>query len=220
VKTGWKRGFGIVAISVAALLVAGGAVAIASHGKGVRRHAVKRLVRTGVHADVSLVRANGTADSFSVDRGKVTGESPTSLTLERLDGTAVTLTLNGNTAVRGTITSGRQALAFSRGGVAFRILAPGFRLVPLVPVLGPKSPIVHLQVDFVRADGSTGSVTLDRGRVTAESSTSLTIERRDGKSVSFTIAAGAIVRGKLVDGGHALVFSRSGTAFRILARAA
>lgn len=216
---GWKRGFGIVAVAAAVLLVAGGAVAVASHGKGARRHPVKRLVRTGVHADVSLVRADGATDSFTVDRGKVTGETPTSITLSRLDGMSVTLTRNGGTAVRGTIVSGRQALVFSRNGVAFRILAPGFRLVPLVPALGPRSPIVHLQVSFVRADGSTGSVTLDRGQVTAESTLSLTIERRDGKSVSFTIGSGAIVRGKLVDGGHALVFSRNGTAFRILARA-
>jgi len=56
--------------------------------------------------------------------------------------------------------------------------------------------------------------------VTASSSTSLTLERMDGKSVSFTIGTGAVIRGTLAVGGKALVFSRDGAAFRVLARAA
>src|SRR5207245_4311987 len=89
---------------------------------------------------------------------------------------------------------------------------------PALPAV-QKEKVVHVQVNFVRADGSTGSVTLDRGQVTATSSASLTIKRDDGKSVTFTIGAGAKVRGKLAVGGRALVFSRDGAAFRVLARA-
>lgn len=225
-KTGWKRGLRIAAVAGAALLIAGGAVAVAEaahggHGKA-RRQAVRQAVRMGVHADVSLIRADGSTDAFAVDRGRVTASSATSLTLQRPDGKTITLGVNTSTIVRGTIATGRSVLVFSRNGVAFRIAAPGpFGVVPMAPMANAqaKSPIVHLQVNFVRADGSTGSVTLDRGQVTATSTTSVTIKRDDGKSVTFTIGSDAVIRGKLVVGGKALVFSRDGAAIRIFAGA-
>ena len=124
-KTGWKRGFGIAAVAVASLVVAGGAVAVAgaAHGKAAKRHVAKQLVRAGVHADVSLIRADGTTDAFSVDRGKVTTSSSTSLTLQRADGKTVTVSLNSSTIVRGTITIGHKALVISRDGSVVRVLA-------------------------------------------------------------------------------------------------
>jgi hypothetical protein len=204
----------------AALLVAGGAVAVAgaAPGKAVRRHIARDLVRGGVHADVSLTRANGTTDAFSVDRGKVTVSSPTSLSLQRRDGKTVTVTLNGSTIVRGTPTTGKAVLVFSRSGVAFRVLAPGFRRAPKAPKQA-KSPVVHLQVSFIRADGSTHTAGLDHGLVTASSGTSLTIKEADGQSVTFSIG-GAKVNGKLAVGGNALVVSRDGKVVRVLGRAA
>jgi hypothetical protein len=219
VKNGWKRGFRAGAIAAAALLIAGGAVAVAeaAHNGHAKRHAVKQAVRLGVHADVSLIRADGSTDAFAVDRGRVTVSSATSLTFQRRDGKTVTVAVNGSTIVRGTIASGKPVLVFSRNGVAFRIGAPGARMAPPVAQAAAKAKIVHLRVNFVRADGSTGSVTLDRGQVAATSSTSLTIKREDGKSVTFTIGTGALIRGKLAVGARALVFSRDGAAFRVLA---
>jgi hypothetical protein len=219
VKNGWKRGFRVVAVAAAALLVTGGAVAIAeaAHGGHAKRHVVKQLVRLGVHADVSLIRADGSTDALAVDRGQVAVASATSLTLQRRDGKTVKLGLSSSTIVRGTVAIGKPALVFSRNGVAFRIRAPGARLVPPVAQATAKAKIVHAQVNFVRADGSTGSVTLDRGQVTATSSTSLTVKREDGKSVTFTIGTGALIRGTLAAGARALVLSRDGAAFRVLA---
>jgi hypothetical protein len=221
VKTGWKRGYRAVGIAAAALLVAGGAVAVAdaAHGQAAKRHVARELVRAGVHADVSLVRADGTTDAFAVDRGKVSTSSATSLSLQRADGKTVTLSLNSGTIVRGTITTGRSVLVFSRSAVAFRVLAPGFRMTPPAAPAAAKSPVVHLQASFIRADGSSHTATLDRGAVTASSSTSLTIKRGDGKSVTFSIA-GAHVRGKLAVGGKAAVLTRDGKVVRVLARAA
>jgi hypothetical protein len=206
-----------------ALLVAGGAVAVAqaAHGgKGKARvHLAKRLIRSGVHADVSLIRADGSTDAFAVDRGKVTASSSTSLTLVRADGKSVTFSISSTTVARRAITVGRPALVFSRNGAAFRIIAAGpITAAPVMPALAGKSPVVHLDVKFIRADGSTGSITLDRGTVTASSTTSLTIKRADGQSVTFTVDAGAIVRGHLVVGGEALVVSRNGAVVRVLAR--
>jgi hypothetical protein len=213
-----KRMLGVAA---AALLLAGGTVAVANaaHGKAVKRHLVRQLVRDGVHAGVSLTRADGTTDVFSVDRGKVTAASATSLSLTRADGKTVTVTLNGSTIVRGTPATGKSALVFSRSGVGFRVLAPGFRKAAKAPKQAAKSPVVHLQVSFVRADGSTHSAGLDRGLVTAASGTSLTIKEADGQIVAFSIA-GAKVNGKLAVGGNAVVLSRDGKVARVLARAA
>ncbi len=220
-KNGWKRGFRVAAVAAAALLIAGGAVAVAeaAHHGHAKRNVVKQLARVGVHADVSLVRADGSTDAFAVDRGQVTVASAASLTLQRRDGKAVTIGLNSSTIVRGTIAIGKPALVFSRSGVAFRVRAPGTAMAPPLAPSAAKAKIVHVQVNFVRVDGSTGSVTLDRGQVTATSSSSLTIKRDDGKSVTFTIGAEARVRGKLAVGGRALVLSRDGAAFRVLARA-
>ncbi len=220
-KNGWKRGLTVAAVAAAALLVAGGAVAVAgaAHGKAAKRQVAKHLVRNGVHADVSLVRADGSTDAFAVDRGRVTAASDTSLTLQRPDGKTVTVGRTSTTIVRGTIATGKPVLVFSRNGVAFRVRAPRpFTGAPVAPPTA-KSKIVHAQVNFVRADGSTGSVTLDRGQVTTASATSLTIKRADGKSVTFTIGTGAVIRGKLAAGAKALVLSRSGTAFRVFAGA-
>ena len=222
-KNGWKRGYRVLAISAVALLVAGGAVAVAqaAHGgKGkAKAHVAKKLVRAGVHADVSLIRADASTDAFAVDRGKVTASSATSLTLARADGKSVTFSISSTTVARRMITVGRPALVFSRNGAAFRIVAAGpITAAPVMPALAGKSPVVHLSVQFIRADGSTGSITLDRGAVTASSTTSLTIKRDDGQSVTFTIGAGTIVRGHLVVGGKALVLSRNGAVVRVLAR--
>ena len=224
-KTGWKRGYRVLAISAVALVVAGGAVAVASAAHGgkakAKAHVANHLIHAGVHADVSLIRADGSTDAFAVDRGRVTASSATSLTLQRGDGKSVTLSLSSTTLVRGTIAVGKPVLVFSRDGAAFRIGAPGRATVaPMMPALQGKSPIVHLDVKFIRADGSTGSATLDRGQVTATSSTSLTIKRDDGKSVTFTIGAGVIVRGRLAVGAKAIVLSRDGAVVRVFARGA
>jgi hypothetical protein len=210
----------MLGVALAALLVTGGAVAVANaaHGKVVKRHLVRQLVRDGVHADVSLTRADGSTDAFSVDRGKVTSASSTSLSLLRRDGQTVTVTLNTSTIVRGTPATGKSALVFSRSGAAFRVLAPGFRKAPKAPKQAPKSPVVHLQVSFIRADGSTHTVLVDRGLVTASSGTSLTIKEADGQVVAFSIA-GAKVNGKLAVGGHAVVVTRDSKVARVLARA-
>ena len=87
-------------------------------------------------------------------------------------------------------------------------------------VAGEKSPIVHIEASFVRADASTGTVALDRGQVTAASTTSLTLHRADGQNVTFTLGTGVVVRGRLVAGGKALVLSRDGAVVRVLARGA
>jgi hypothetical protein len=221
-----RRSFGIAAVGISAALLVGSAVAVAGPGK-------KSLVR-GVHAEISLIKANGTTNAFVIDRGKVTAESETSVTLQRQDGVSVTLGLNADTKVRGDIRVGKGAIVFSRGGTAFAVLAPraakaalfrfgdskgkglGERLALLKATKGLMGA-VHADVEFIKADGSTVSFSFDRGSVTAASETSVTLKRADGPSVTKSISVDTKLRGKLAVGGKAAVFSKGGAATAILA---
>ena len=222
-----NRAFGIAAIGISAALLVGSAVAVAGPGKK-----GKGLVR-GVHAEISLIKADGTKDAFVVDRGKVTAESASSVTLARKDGKSVTLGLGADTKVRGDIQVEKGAVVFSRGGTAFAVLAPrgdkaaalrlgdgsgpglGQRLKAKKGLLGA----VHADVKFIKADGSADSFSFDRGAVTAASDTSVTIKRADGPSVTKSISADTKLRGKLAVGGKAAVFSKGSAAMAILAMA-
>ena len=221
-----KRSYGIAAIGISAALLVGAAVAVAGPGKK-----GKGLVR-GVHAEISLIKANGTTDAFVVDRGKVTAESSNSVTVERRDGVSVTLGLNADTKVRGDIQVDKGAIVFSRGGTAFVVLAPrgaqaalrlgggnglGQRLARGKKMRVGLFGAVHADVAFIKADGSAGSFSFDRGEVTAASNTSITLKRADGPSVTKTISSDTKVRGTVAVGGKAAVFSKGGAAQVILA---
>ena len=230
--TSRRRAFGIAVTGIAVALLVGAAVAGAgpgNKGKGLG----KGLVR-GVHAEISLIKANGTADAFVVDRGKVTAESQTSVTLKRADGPSVTLGLNAGTKIRGDIQVGKGAVVFSRGGTAFVVFAPRSEdAAPLLLAGGDALGkglgrgktqrglfgAVHADVSLIKADASTDAFSFDRGGVTGASATSLTLKRADGPSVTKTISADTKLRGKLAVGGKALVFSRGSAAFAILAAA-
>jgi hypothetical protein len=215
VSTSRRRAFGIAAIGISAALLVGSAVAVAGPGKR-----GKGLVR-GVHTEISLIKANGTTDAFVVDRGQVTAESQTSVTLERADGPSVTLGLNAGTKIRGDIQVGKGAIVFSRGGTAFAVLAPRGKNARMQHAKLRKGLFgaVHADVQLIKADGETVAFSFDRGEVTAASDTSVTIKRADGPSVTKSISADTKLRGKLAVGGKALVFSKGSAAFAILAAA-
>jgi hypothetical protein len=227
VRTVSKKTFGIAVVGISAALLVGSAVAVAGPGKK------KSLVR-GVHAEISLIKANGTTNAFVFDRGKVTAESASSVTLLRKDGVSVTLGLTADTKIRGDIQVDKGAVVFSRGGTAFAVLAP--RAAKAAPFrfgdgkgkgLGERLALfkarkglmgaVHADVMFIKADGSTVSFSFDRGSVTAASDTSVTIKRADGPSVTKSISADTKLRGKLAVGGKAAVFSNGSAATVILA---
>ncbi len=222
-----NRAFGLAAIGISAALLVGSAVAVAGPGKG------KSLVR-GVHTEVSLIKADGTTNSFVVDRGQVTAESAASVTLKRKDGVSVTLGLNADTKVRGDIQVEKGAVVFSRGGTAFAVLAPraakaaafrfgdgnGKGLAERLARLKAKKGLmgaVHADVKLIKADGSSNAFSFDRGQVTAASDTSVTVKRADGPSVTKSISADTKLRGKLAVGGRAAVFSKGSAATAILA---
>ncbi len=227
-STSRRRAFGIAAIGVSAALLVGSAVAVAGPGKK-----GTGLVR-GVHTEISLIKEDGSKDAFVVDRGKVSAESASSVTLERKDGKSVTLGLNADTKIRGDIQVEKGAIVFSRGGIAFAVLAPrGEKAAPLRlgggEGLGQRMErgkmkkglfgAVHADVKLIKADGETVAFSFDRGDVTAASDTSVTLKRADGPSVTKSISADTKLRGKLAVGGKAAVFSKGSAAFAILALA-
>ena len=76
-----------------------------------------------VHADVKFIKADGSADSFSFDRGDVTAASDTSVTIKRADGPSVTKSISADTKLRGKLAVGGKAAVFSKGSAAMAILA-------------------------------------------------------------------------------------------------
>ncbi len=205
---------GVVAVAA----ISSVAVAQAGHGRGLLAN---RLLRNAVHVDASFVRADGTTDTLTIDRGTLTARSTTSITLLRRDGHSVTITLGSTTKTVGAVQVGRPVLVLSRSGTALRVQPPRPPFPAASRFVGiGKSRIVHADVNVVFADGSQSQTTWDRGQVTALTATSLTLHRADGQNVTLNVQVGARITGHLVVNGGADVLSRGGTAFRIFAHAA
>lgn len=217
------RAFGVVAATVAVLTVS--AVAVAGPAK--KQDAALAAV---VHADVSRVSASGVARETTLDRGEISATSASSISLKRADGKSVTLAVSQATKVRGMVAVGKKAHALSRDGTALLVRARGagvsaFALQRLAQGKGLHvlRGGVHADVDLIRADGSTDSYAYDRGEITAKTSSSITLKRKDGKSVTLAVDSSTLVReqgqaatpASLEVGKRALAFSREGKAFLV-----
>lgn len=221
-----RKAFGISALGIVAVLLVGSAVAVAGTPKGKSKGVLR-----GVHAEISVITANGATAAFVVDRGQVTAASAGSVTLQRKDGVSVTLGLNAATNVSADIQMGKSVTVFSSAGMAFAVLAPRGQVLSLglgfgqgmglarlgAKLKGKKHGVVHADVTFTKTDGGIIAFSFDRGQVTATSETSVTIKRADGPSVTKSISADTKVRGKLAVGGKADVYSQGGAAKAIFA---
>jgi hypothetical protein len=157
---------------------------------------VDRFVATAVHGDVTSITATGAKRSLTFDRGKVTAVSDTSITLQRADGQAVTLTRSTATRVRGRVALavGRVALVVSSNGAATRIDVGSLgRAYAVLPGSGLVRDTVHSDVVVKFGNGNTRTLAVDKGRITARTESSLTIARADGQSVTVSIAPNARV---------------------------
>jgi hypothetical protein len=74
---------------------------------------------------------------------------------------------------------------------------------------------VHADVNVIARDGTATSFALDHGKVTALSSTSLTIERADKQSLTFALGSTTTSRGNLRVGSRVLVTSQGGSAVQV-----
>ena len=98
-------------------------------GKGLAERLARLKAKKGlmgaVHADVKFIKADGTTDGFSFDRGSVTAASATSVTIKRADGPSVTKAISADTKLRGKLAVGGKAAVFSKGSAATLIFAAG-----------------------------------------------------------------------------------------------
>jgi hypothetical protein len=95
------------------------------------------------------------------------------------------------------------------------VAAEHTRIVPRA-VLGA----VHADVTTIDVQGQTRKFSWDKGRVTAKSDTSITIARRDGKSVTLGLNEKTSLRAKngtLNVGDLVIAYSREGAAYLVLA---
>ena len=76
---------------------------------------------------------------------------------------------------------------------------------------------VHTEISLIKADGTKDALVVDRGKVTAASQSSVTLARKDGKSVTLGLSGDTKIRGEIQVDKGAVVLSRGGTAFAVLA---
>ena len=79
----------------------------------------------------------------------------------------------------------------------------------------PVLAAVHGDATVIDAKGGSKKLTWDKGDVTAKSDTSITLQRKDGKSVTLAVNSQTKTRGTVAQGKPAVVFSSSGAATAI-----
>lgn len=183
-----------------------------------------------VHAVGQITYKDGSEQSWSWDRGRITALSAGSITLTRRDKQQVSFALTDKTLVRNDGASytladlkvGLVATVLSQDGNALLVRnirgdgAPSGADQSAID--GPAAKSVTGSVDATYVDGSTQSFEYDRGRITTLDSGSLTIVRPDKKSVTFAYDPALPVwsKGKLGDasqlavGEGGMFFSQNG----------
>jgi riboflavin synthase alpha subunit len=178
--------FALTTLAVAAMT----GVATADSGKRVGPFA------GAIHADVTALLKDGSSASAKLDRGKVTAVDSTSLTLERfVDKQSFTFAVNADTWYpRGQPKVGDQLGVVSQGGTALRVNVWNKLDPQTTDRVGPFRTAIHADISLLLRTSTTKSETMDRGKVTAISSSSLTIARPDGKSLTFSIDDKTVAR--------------------------
>jgi hypothetical protein len=215
-----KLKIGVVAAAALAALASTAAVALAA-GDG--------PLAGAVHVSIAGITKDGSSTNLTLDRGTVSAFDSSSVTLQEGGGSA-TVSLGSETQVLGTLKTGAKTLAVSRDGTAVLVAVrgggkAGGKAGGAARGEKPKlfAGIVHADVSLIKRDGSSDQFAYDRGRITAIDGGSITIQRRDGKSVTLSTGSDTVVREKgqtesvddLTVGEGAMFFSRGGQAFLI-----
>jgi hypothetical protein len=176
-----------------------------------------------IHADVTALLKDGSSASAKLDRGTVTAVDSSSLTLERFaDKTSLTFAINAETWYpRGQAKVGDKLGVVSQNGTALRVNVWNKLDPQTTDRVGPFRTAIHADISLLMKDASNKSETMDRGKVTAISSSSITIERLDGKSLTFSMDDKTIAReqgqdesiGDVKVGDRLMVFAVDGKAF-------
>jgi hypothetical protein len=184
-----------------------------------------------VHAVGAVTYKDGTAKSWTWDRGRVTALSSSSITLTRRDKQQVTFAITASTLVRNL--GGSYTLADLKVGQAATVVSQSGNAVIIRNIRGDGAPSgadqsaidgpakgsVTGSINALYANGSSQSFDYNRGRITSLSDGSLTITRQDKQTVTLSFDASLLVRDKgevedasaLKVGEGAMFFSRNGT---------
>jgi hypothetical protein len=159
-----------------------------------------------VHAAVAITYLDGSSQSWSWDRGRISALSSSSITLTRRDKQDVTFAITSSTVVRNDgATYGQSDL---KVGLAATVVSQGGNAVIIrnirgdgapsgadpSAITGPLAKSVTGTVDAQYADGSHRSFEYDRGLITAAGSGQVTVKQPGGKELSFTYDDSTVVR--------------------------
>lgn len=208
----------LIALGLATLAVAA-ATGAATAGSGKRAGPFAGAY----HAEITALLKDGSSASAKLDRGTVTAVDSSSITLKRfVDGASVTFALNADTWYpRGQAKVGDKLGVVSQNGTALRVNVWNKLDPEKTDRVGPFRTAIHADIALSMKDKSSKSETMDRGKVTAVDSSSLTISRLDGQSLTFSIDASTVARAKGEDvsldnvkvGSRLMVFAVDGKAF-------
>jgi len=173
-----------------------------------------------IHADVTAQLKDGSSVSAQLDRGKVTAVDAGSITIQRPDNQSLTFSLSADSGAK----LGDRVGILSQSGAAVRVRVwkkGNDTGGDAQQKAGTFKTAFHADITLLMKDGSSKSETMDRGNVTAVDSSSLTIQRPDGQSLTFSLAGDVAVReegkdGSLDDikvGDRLMVFAAGGQAF-------
>ncbi len=157
--------------------------AASANGKGARHEADRGLVHGSI-----ITGVNGAYVTYTVDAGQVSAISASAITLTRLDGQQVTLTITPKTTWGKRHAApkdpaklkGRHIVVFSQNGAAVQIGAGN----------GLLKNAVHLDATFF-SDGKSREVQIDRGTAQSVSATQISVKRADGVVVTEPVSAKA-----------------------------
>lgn len=230
-------------LAVVAMLIVAAASLTAAASAGGKHRGLKapKVLAAAVHADLTVIAADGKVTSSSWDKGEVTAISSSSITLKRKDGQSVTLSITSETKTRkraGKLEAGDDVFAVSKAGAATLILAAGPHQGREGKTTNDRSrgkdhgrggppaakiprAAVHVDWKLILADGKTVGVALDRGDVSAVSTGSLTIARKDGASVTLLVTSETKIlkreHAPLAVGDAAVAWSQDGKALVVAA---
>lgn len=183
-----------------------------------------------VHAVGTVTYKDGSAKTWTWDRGRITALSSSSITLTRRDKQQVSFTITDATLVRND--GGSYKLDDLKVGQAATVVSQSGNVAIIRNIRGEGAPSgadqsaidgpargsVTGSVDALYMDGSKQSFDYNRGRITAIADGSLTITRQDKQTVTLSFDSSLIVRDKgevedssaLKVGEGAMFFSQNG----------
>ncbi|HEX8731487.1 MAG TPA: hypothetical protein VF725_05445 [Ktedonobacterales bacterium] len=145
----------------------------------------RRNPHNGLTHGTIITSVNGAYVTYTIDAGKVSNVSSSSITLTRLDGQQVTLSITANTVwgnhraapQHPAKLDGHRIVVFSQNGVAAQIGAGN----------GLLKNAIHLDATFIR-NGKSRTVQIDRGTVQSVSATQISVKRADGQVVTEPVS--------------------------------